>query len=102
MRAEPSPAEQGAVTREEREALLSMRCADGGPVLRGDLVSVPGKGGIWRVAGFDLHRGLVIATSGGSAVRADPAALVHVAAAARPAGNGDGIQTAGDGAREVD
>ena len=61
------------VTRAERECLRAMRYPDGAQIMRG--VAVGGEEGRWRVAGWDLHRGLVIATSGGRSVRVPPEAV---------------------------
>lgn len=70
----------GGITREEREALDGFRYPDGTRMMRGDAVLVDGgRGGPeCRIAGWDLHRRLVIVRADGGAGRAqeiEPARL---------------------------
>lgn len=71
---------RGGLTRDEREALDGFRYPDGAQMMRGDAVLVDGGGSgpAYRIAGWDLHRRLVIVRADGGAGRAreiEPARL---------------------------
>lgn len=70
----------GGLTRDERDAMRSMRWPDGRPMERGDLVEVAGEPGLRRyeVIGWHLGRGLVmLRDAGGRVSYAPPRALVR-------------------------
>lgn len=76
----PAPSPAAPLTRSEREAMRSMRHADGARMERGDRVAVAGGSGPnrYEIIGWHLGRGLVmLRDAGGRVSYAPPSALVR-------------------------